>query len=83
MVNLPISSKVQLKNKRCFFHAPRFSISCKLEGNFSLENNARSSLNFDLNWVVQLAEGVVCDFTPLYKLILAFSNRNLPSVHKG
>jgi hypothetical protein len=45
------------------FNAPRFGISCKFEGKTALEYNACPSLNFDPNGVVQLAEGVVCDFT--------------------
>jgi hypothetical protein len=37
MVNLPMSFKVQLKNMRGCFHAPRFGISCKFEGKTALE----------------------------------------------
>jgi hypothetical protein len=63
-----------------FFHAPRIGISCKFEGKTSLLYNACSSLNFDPNGVVQLGEVVICDFTHVYKLILAFSDRNLPYI---
>jgi hypothetical protein len=37
MVNLCISYKVQLKNRRGCFHAPRFVISCKFEDKIALE----------------------------------------------
>ena len=72
-----------MKNKKGFFNAPRFGISCEFEGKIALEYNACPSLNFDPNGVVQLEKGIVCDFTPIYKLILEFPDINLPGVHKG
>jgi hypothetical protein len=71
-----------LKNRRGCFNKPRFGISCKFEGKKSLKYNACPSINFEPNGVVQLAKGVGCDFIPTYKFISAFSDINLPGVHK-
>jgi hypothetical protein len=34
------------------------------------------------NGVAQLVEAVICDFTPVYKLILTFLDINLHGVHE-
>ena len=65
------------------FHAPRIGISCKFEYKTASTLNAHPTLNFDPNLVVQLEYAVVCNFTLVYKLIFAFSNINISSVHKG
>jgi hypothetical protein len=77
------ASKDQLKDMRGCFHAPRIDISCKFEGEIVLFYNARPSLIFYPDGVVQLARAVICDFTSLYKLVLAFVDIRILSVHKG
>jgi hypothetical protein len=50
------ASKVQLKNNKGCFDAPRIDISCIFEGKTTLASNARHiSLNFEPNLVVHLA----------------------------
>jgi hypothetical protein len=77
------ASKDQLKDMRGCFHAPRIDISCKFEGEIVVSYNARPSLIFYQDGVVQLAGAIICDFTPLYKLVLAFADICILNVHKG